>query len=153
MEEGFGFHVEWGIRTKNLRQDFFCGLHQALGPARLLRFEAVHVHGKFAGAFDFREVEKSPAFELRAVGEVGIFGERVVFPAAGGIDCRAAPGSSGAVEIEKSAAAGTCAMFDDEVTVEQNGFDLGEQRIRSAPCRFRNSGNREWYGGGNRIRG
>ena len=64
VKEGFGFDVPWRVGLENFRQDFFCRLHQALGPARLLGFEAVHVHGEFGSALDLREVEKFPAFEL-----------------------------------------------------------------------------------------
>ncbi len=46
MEKGFGFDVPGHVRLPNFREDFFCRLHQALGPARLLSLEAVHVHGK-----------------------------------------------------------------------------------------------------------
>jgi hypothetical protein len=52
-----------------------------------------------------------------------------VLPAAGIVDGLAAPHASGTVEIEKCAAAGTRAVLDDKMTVEQNGFDIGEQRI------------------------
>ena len=62
MKEGFGFDVPWRVGTENLRQNFFCSLHQALGPARLLGLEAVHVDGKFAGAFDAGKIDKFPAF-------------------------------------------------------------------------------------------
>src|SRR5438067_1463965 len=124
MEESFGFNVPRDVRTKNLRQNFFCGLHQAFGPAGLLGFEAVHVHGKLAGASDVWQVEKFPALELRAIREVSVFGKGVVLPAPGGINCSAAPDTGGAVKIKKSAAAGAGAVFDDEVAVEENGFDL-----------------------------
>ena len=76
-------------------------MHQAFGPAGLLRFEAVHVHGKFRSTLNFREVQELPALELRAVGEIGVFGEGVVLPAAGGVDGRAAPDARGAIEIEE----------------------------------------------------
>src|SRR5258705_1497211 len=105
VKKGFSFDVPGGIRTKTLRKDFFCGLHQALGPARLLRFEAIHIDGKFAGTFHVREIEKFPAFELRAIGKIGVFGQGVVLPTAGGIDRGAAPDSGSAVEIEERATA------------------------------------------------
>src|SRR4029077_4176620 len=40
-----------------------------------------------------------------------------------------APDACGAIEIEKSAAAGAGAVFDDEMAVEQDGFDLREERV------------------------
>ena len=87
-KNGFGLDVPGHVGAQNARQDFLGRLHQALGPARLLRFEGVHLHGQLGGALDFRQVEKFPAAELRAVGKVGVFGERVVLPAAGFVDQR-----------------------------------------------------------------
>ena len=49
-------------------------------------------------------------------------------PPASSMAC-AAPDAGGAVEIEKGAAAGARAVLDDEMAVEQNGFDLREQGI------------------------
>jgi len=80
---------------KTLGRIFFACLHQALGPPRLLGFEAVHVHGKLGSAFDLREVEKLPAFELRAIRKIGVLGEGVVLPAAGIVDGFAAPHAGG----------------------------------------------------------
>ena len=117
------------LARKTFREDFFGGLHQALGPAGLLRFEAVHVYRQLGRALDVRQIQKLPAFQLRAIREIGVFGERVVLPAAGLVNGFAAPHSGGAVEIEKSAAAGTRAVFDHKMAVEQDGFHLSEQRV------------------------
>ena len=86
VEKGFGLHVPGNIGSKNFGKNFLGGLHQAFGPSGLLRFETVHVHGKLGWAFDFGEIEKFPAFKLSAIGKVGVFGERVMLPATGGID-------------------------------------------------------------------
>ena len=45
MEEGLGLDVPGDFGGEYLRQDLFCRLHKALGPAGLLGFEAVHVDG------------------------------------------------------------------------------------------------------------
>src|SRR5208283_2630251 len=129
MEKRFGFYVEGRIRAEHPGQNFYRGLDQTLGPARLLRLEAVHVHGKFGSALDVRQVEKFPAFQLRAVGEIRVLGQGVVLPAAGGVDGRAAPHASSAVEIEEGAAARAPAVFHDEVAVQENRLDAGEERI------------------------
>ena len=104
-------------------------MHQSLGPARLLGFETVHVHREFGSTFDLREVEKPPAFELRAIREIGVFSECVVLPAAGIIDGFAAPDPGGPVEIEKSAPARTRTMLNDEMAVEKNGLNVSEQGV------------------------
>src|SRR5439155_12221394 len=129
MEKGFGFDVPGRSRLPNFGKDFFRRLHKTLCPARLLGFEAVHVHGKLGSAFDLREVEKLPALELRAIGKIRVFSERVVLPAASVVNGFAAPHAGRAIEVEESAAARTGAMLDDKVTVEKNGFDVGEQGI------------------------
>src|SRR5207249_11751498 len=129
VEKGFGFDVPGRSRLPNFRQDFLGGLHEALGPARLLGFEAVHIHGKFGSAFDLRKIEKLPSLELRAIGKICVFGERVVLPAASVVNGFAAPHAGRAVEIEEGAASRTGAMLDDKVAVEKNGFDVGEQGI------------------------
>src|SRR5580693_4689782 len=129
VEESLGFNMPGGVGSPDAGQDFLCGLHQAFGPARLLGFEAVHVDGQFGSAFDLRKVEKLPAFELRAIGKIGVFGKRVVFPAAGFFDGGTSPDAGGAVEIEECAAAGARSVFDDEMTVEQDGFDLSKEGI------------------------
>ncbi len=123
------------VRFENFGQDFFRGLHKALGPARLLGFEAVHIHRKLGSALDLGEVQKFPALELRAIGKIGVFGERVVFPAAGIVNGFAAPDAGGAVEIEEGAAAGTRTVLDDEMAVEENCFHVGQQGIVAVEIR------------------
>ena len=76
-----------------------------------------------------REIEKFPTAKLCAIGKVGVFGEGVVLPAAGVGDGRAAPDTGRAVEIEEGAAAGARAVLDDEMAVEENGFNFREQRV------------------------
>src|SRR6266699_2471322 len=100
-----------------------------------LGFEAVHVHGKFGSARDVREIEELPALELRAIGKISVLGERVVFPATGVVNGFAAPHAGRAVEIEESTAAGTRAMLNNEVAVEKNGFDIGQERVVAVEIR------------------
>src|SRR4029077_3824451 len=102
-------------------------LHQALGPARLLGFECVHLHRQFGRAINLRQVNEMPAAKLSAIGKVGVLSKRVVLPAARVLDGGTAPDSSGAVEIEKQAAAEARRVFDDEVAVEKNCFDFSER--------------------------
>src|SRR5579859_3754305 len=129
MEESFGFDVPERVGFHYAWEDFLRSLHQAFGPASLLRFETVHIDRQLGSAFDLRKIEKLPALELRAIGKIRVFGERVVLPAAGFLDCLAAPDAGGAIEIEKSAAAGARAVLDDEVAVEEDRFHLGEERV------------------------
>src|SRR5229473_2883788 len=129
MEKGLGFDVPGRIGLHHTRQNFLRGLHQALGPACLLRLKPVHVNRQLGGALNVRKVEKFPATQLRAIGEIGILSECVVLPAPGVIDGLAAPNARGAVEIEKSAATRARTVLDNEMTVEQDCFHLREQRI------------------------
>ena len=82
MKEGFGLDAEGQIGSQDARENFLSGLHEALGPARLLSFEGVHFDGQLGRALDIRQIEESPAAKLCAIGEIGILGERVVLPAA-----------------------------------------------------------------------
>src|SRR6266851_6338100 len=129
MEKGFGLDVPRGVGLENLGKDFFCRLHEPLGPARLLRFETVHVYGKLGSTFNLRKVEEFPAFELGAIGKIRVLSKRVVFPASGILNGLAAPHAGSAVEVEESAAAGARAVLHDEVAIKQYGFDVGEQRV------------------------
>ncbi len=63
VKDGLGLDVRGLVRAQHARQDFLRRLHQALGPARLLRLERVHFHGQLGGAFDIRQIEKFPADE------------------------------------------------------------------------------------------
>src|SRR6266850_747302 len=127
VKKSLCFDVPRRVRPQDSRKNFLRGLHQALGPARLLGFEAVHVHGKLGSALDLGKVKEFPAFELRAIGKIRVFGQRVMFPATGFVDRFAAPHAGRPVEIEKSAAARTRAMLNDEVAVEQDRLHIREQ--------------------------
>ena len=52
-----------------------------------------------------------------------------MLPAAGFVDGLAAPHAGGAVEVEEDAGAGAAAVLEDEVAVEEDGFDLGEEAV------------------------
>ena len=100
-----------------------------LGPACLLGFEGGHLNGQLCGALDVLEVHELPADHLRAVAEVGVFGEGVVLPAAGLADDAGAPHAGGAVEVEEDAGAAAASVLEDKVAVEQDGLDLGEEAV------------------------
>jgi len=58
-----------------------------------------------------------------------------VLPAAGVGDCLPAPHAGGAVEVEEVAGTGACAVLQDEVAVEEDRFDLGEQAVVAVEMR------------------
>ena len=76
--------------AENPRQQLETRLHRALGPAVLLRLEGVHLHRHFGRGDEVGQEDELPALQLRAVAQVEIFGQRVVLPAAGIVDGRAA---------------------------------------------------------------
>ena len=129
VEKRFGLHAERQIRPEDARQQLAAGLNRALRPAMLLRLERVHLHRHFGGRDDAGHEHEPPAAQLRAIAEVEILGQRVVLPAARIVDRDAAPDAGGAVEVEEAAAAVAAAVFEDEVTVEQNRLDLRQQRV------------------------
>src|SRR5262249_31504577 len=81
------------------------------------------------------QVNKLPAHQLRAEAEVSVFSQRVMLPAATHLDGLAAPDAGGAVEIEKSAGAIPCRLFDDEVTVEHDGLKTCQQIVLAVDVR------------------
>src|SRR5262249_40775095 len=129
MKKRLRLDVPRRIGFEDLWQDFLRGLHQALSPSRLLGLKTVHVHGQLGRTLDLRELKKFPALELRAVGKIRVFGERVVLPASCVIDGLAPPHAGRAVKIEKRAAARARSMLYHKVPVKKNRFDVGEQRV------------------------
>src|SRR4029079_18141333 len=98
-------------------------------PGLLLPFEGVKLDRDLRRWDHAWHEHESPAAQLRAIAEVEIFGERVVLPAAGVVDRRPPPHAGGAVEVEEPAAAVAAAVLEDEMAVEQDRLDLGEQRV------------------------
>jgi hypothetical protein len=52
-----------------------------------------------------------------------------VLPSAGLVDGLATPHAGGSVEVEEDTGAGAAAVLEDEVAVEEDGFDLGEEAV------------------------
>ena len=123
------------VAGEHLGQYFLGDLDQPLGPARLLRLECGHFHRQFGRTFDVLQINKLPSLELRAIGKIGVFGERVMLPAAGFVNGAAPPHAGRAVEVEENAAARASRVFEHEMAVEQNGFDLGQQRVVAVDVR------------------
>src|SRR5687768_7668771 len=113
--------------THNAAQQFDADLDQPLCPAPLLRFESVDLYGEFCRHIIIKQIDEAPAHQLRTVTEIGIFGERVMLPAAGKFDRLFAPHTGSAVKIEECAGAVSCHLFNNKVAVEHNRLDLGEQ--------------------------
>ena len=110
-------------------QELAAGLDRAPCPAVLLALVGVDLGWQLSWHDELGQVEELPTLELRAVGEVEVFGQCVVGPAAGVLDRPAAPDAGGAVEVEETAAALTSRVLDHEVAVEQDRLDPGQQRI------------------------
>ena len=127
--DGLDLDAAGHVGAEDLGQNLDAGLDEALGPARLLGFEGGHFDGQLGGALDVGQVFELPAGKLRAVAEVGVFGEGVVLPAAAIGDGLDAPHAGSAVEVEEVAGAVARAMLEDEVAVEQDGLDLGKHAV------------------------
>ena len=127
MIPGLQLHAKRLIALHHAGKNFLRGLNQALGPASLLGLERGHFDRQLGRTFDILQVNKFPSLELRPVRQVGIFGQSVVLPAAGFLDRAAPPHSRCAVEIEEDATARPSGMLQNEVPVQQNGFDLGQK--------------------------
>ena len=94
----------------------------------LLALEGIHFDRQFGGDDEILEVDTRPALELGAVGQVRILGDSVVFPAARVSDGGHAPHAGRAAEVEEGLGAVAGGVLEDEVPVEQNGLDLGQER-------------------------
>ena len=110
-------------------QQLQAGLDRALGPAMLLGLERVHLDRHFGRRHDVGQEEETPSEQLGPVAQVEVLGQRVVLPAAGVVDGLAAPDAGGAIEIEKAPRAVAAAVFEDEVGIEQDRLDFGQQRV------------------------
>ena len=80
------FHAERLVALEHARKDFLAGLNQALSPARLLGLESGHFYGQFSRTLNVLAIDKFPTLELRTIRKIGVFGQRVMFPAAGIVD-------------------------------------------------------------------
>ena len=132
---GFELLVPGDVGAEDVGERLLGDLDEALGPARLLGLEGGHFDGELGGALDVLQVLELPAFELGAVAEVGVFGEGVVLPTAGFVDGLTPPHAGGAVEVEEDAGAGAAAVLEDEVAVEEDGLDLGEEAVVAVEVR------------------
>ena len=110
-------------------EGFFCRSGRSLCPAMLLRFKAVHVDGKLGWHDGLRQVDKPPAFHLRSVAEVEVFGQGVVVPSSSVRYAGLAPDAGGAVEVKKSSAATSSGLLEEEVSIEEERLHFCEQGI------------------------
>ena len=87
----FSFDWKWQFAAPNPRQKFFAGLDRALGPAMLLRFEAVHVDRQLRRRDNVGKENKFPTRELSAIAQIKVFTKCVVLPTASLFDARLTP--------------------------------------------------------------
>ncbi len=131
MEGRFEFHVEGQIGFPDFRQKFPGGLDRALGPAMLLRFEGTHFDRQFGGSDDVRQINEAPALHLGPVGQIQIFRQRIVLPAAGIVDACATPDSCRTVEIEEATGEVARTVFNDEMSIQKNRLHPCQQGMVS----------------------
>ena len=129
VEERLRLHAERLVRLQDARQELEAGLDRALRPAVLLCLERVHLDRHFRRGDEVRHEVELPAAQLRAVAEVEILRQSVVLPAARVDDGGAPPDPGGAVEIEEVPGPVPAAVLEDEVPVEQDRLDPGQQRV------------------------
>src|SRR5262249_26196515 len=137
MEKGFALDREGEVAAQNGGEKFLRSLDRTFGPPVLLAFEGVHVHRHFRGGDDLGQEDELPSLQLGPIGQVEIFGQRVMLPTARLIDGAAAPDSRRAVEVEEAAGAVAGGVLDDEVPIEKNRLRLGQDRelpVEMAPA-------------------
>ena len=129
MVPGFKFLPGRVAPLENLRQDFLAGLHCPFGPAALLGFEGVDLHGQFRRNSQIRQENEVPASHLGPIAEIQVLGQRVVLPASGIFNCAFSEDPSRAVEIEVASGQEPRKAFQHEVSVQEDGLDLGKERV------------------------
>src|SRR5262245_2229269 len=105
----------------------------------LLRAERPDVDGQLGGTHEVGHEQELPSRELRAVGEVEIFGQRVGRPTAGVLDGLPPPNPRGAVEIEERPRAVARRVLENEMSVEVERLQPREQRevvVEMPPARL-----------------
>ena len=100
-----------------------------------MRFERVDLNRDLRRRFFVEQVNKLPTHQLRAEAKVSVFSQRVVLPATAHLDRLAAPDTGRAVEVEESAGAIACGLFDDEVTVEHDGLQTRQKIVLAVDVR------------------
>ena len=135
MEKRLGFDAPRQLGAQDRGQQLHGDLGQALGPARLLHLEAVGLDRQLRGALDRGRVDELPALKLGAIAQIGIFGERVVLPAAGVRDHRLAQDAGRAVEVEKQPAAEARDVLQHKVAVEQDRLHFGQDVMAAVQIR------------------
>src|SRR5579871_5877585 len=114
--------------AKDSRKQLDGRLHASLGPAMRLLLEADHFGRKLGRGAELRQINELPSLHLCAVGKIEVFGEGVMLPPAGIVDCLTPPDSCRAVEVHESPAAIAGSVLDDEMPIEENRLALGQQR-------------------------
>ena len=89
----------------------------------------MHLDGQLRRAIQARQVDETPARELRAIAQVGIFGESVMLPAAGVFYSAPPKDACGAVEIEKITGPGSRSVLENEMAVEQHRLHFGQEVV------------------------
>ncbi len=129
MEGGLDLDLERLVAAPDYGKQLLRHLDEPLGPARLLRLKGIHLDGQLRGADNVGIIDELPALKLRAITQIGVFGQRIVLPAAGVVNGRAPPHAGGAIEVKEAARKVSGAVLDHEVAVQQNGFDFRQVRI------------------------
>src|SRR4051812_15804618 len=101
-------------------QQFLARLDRALGPAMLLRLEAVHVHRQLRRRHNVCQINEFPSCQLSAITQIQIFAQGVRLPASTLLDAGSAPKTGCPIEIEKAAAAAACGLLQQKMAVQKN---------------------------------
>src|SRR6516162_944974 len=81
MPGGLELNGKWKLAAPDCGQQLLARLDRPLGPAMLLRLEAVHVHRQLGRSDDICEIDKSPTLKLGAIAKVEVLTQCVSLPA------------------------------------------------------------------------
>ncbi len=114
-------------------------LEAAAGPAVLLAPVGVEADRHLSRALEVAQERRAPAAQERSVRDIQVLGQRLVAPAPGVDQGRAAPQPGGSVEVEPLAGPPASELFDGHVPVDGQRLQAGEhgeRRIDVTPARL-----------------
>src|SRR5207249_4933614 len=124
-------HAHWQVGVPDAPIELEPDLQYSFGPTTLLRFEGINLDGNLSRRFFVEQIDETPAHQLGTETQIGIFGQRVVLPAATQLDRFAPPNAGRSVEVEKISGAIARRLFDHEMAVEHDRLQPGQQIVRT----------------------
>src|SRR5215831_52990 len=129
MPGGLELDRERQPTAPDARQQFLARLNRTLGPAMLLRLEAIHVHRQLRRSYHIGEINEFPPRQLSPIAQIEVFAQGIILPASALLDAGTPPQPGRPIKIEKSAAAAARDLLKQKMPIQENRLHACEQRI------------------------